>query len=255
MIFPLHDNPGSTSDAPLGVVLVGASGVGKSLGAKMIEATDDTFRTLPQHMTRRARTNELHGFDGYFVTDEEFDRLESDGEFEIALRDPVTDARLGIARTLLDQFANRGVSPILGVRNLHDGRALVRALEEKGFSPCVVYVYMREELRRSVLALAGALDDFHRELSLDRDSKLGDLNACYEGSDMFIVNDGVLDSFHAQILRVVDHCRGRRALDHGRMPSGLDREALRSIEEDWRDLQRWSRGSMHRSTQPLHASR
>ena len=148
-----------------------------------------------------------------------------------------------------------GVSPVLGVRNLHDARGVTRALSEIGFATCVVYVYMREELRRVALATAGALDDFNRELSLDRESKLGDLNACFDGSDMFIVNDGDLESFRQQILDVLDHCRGRRAMGHGRMPAGLDGDALRAIAEDWRDLQRWSRGSRERTTRAIHAGR
>jgi guanylate kinase len=246
MIFPT--SPGSSRpNQQLAVVFVGATGVGKSLAAKLIESADETFRAFPQHLTRRARSNELDGFDGYFVSDEMFERLELDGEFVVALRDVVSGARVGVARPPLEQFANRGVSPILAARNLRDARALTQALDGMGYAACVVYVYMREEPRKAALVTAGAEDEFFRELSLDRESKLWDLNACYEGSDLFIVNEGTLDAFRAQILTVLDYCRSKRAVGHGRMPTGLDEEALRAIEDDWRDLQRWSRGSRERS--------
>jgi guanylate kinase len=62
------------------IVLSGPGGVGKSTVAKKVREAGE-FWVSVSATTRRARTNEVHGHDYYFVDDEEFSRMINAGEF------------------------------------------------------------------------------------------------------------------------------------------------------------------------------
>jgi guanylate kinase len=62
------------------IVLSGPGGVGKSTVAKKVREAGE-FWVSVSATTRKARTNEVHGHDYYFVDDEEFSRMINAGEF------------------------------------------------------------------------------------------------------------------------------------------------------------------------------
>jgi guanylate kinase len=62
------------------IVLSGPGGVGKSTVAKKVREAGD-FWVSVSATTRKARTNEVHGHDYYFVDDEEFSRMINADEF------------------------------------------------------------------------------------------------------------------------------------------------------------------------------
>lgn len=62
------------------IVLSGPGGVGKSTVAKRVREAGD-FWVSVSATTRKARTNEVHGHDYYFVDDEEFSRMINADEF------------------------------------------------------------------------------------------------------------------------------------------------------------------------------
>jgi guanylate kinase len=62
------------------IVLSGPGGVGKSTFAKKVREAGE-FWVSVSATTRKARTNEVHGHDYYFVDDEEFSRMINAGEF------------------------------------------------------------------------------------------------------------------------------------------------------------------------------
>jgi len=62
------------------IVLSGPGGVGKSTVAKKVREAGE-FWVSVSATTRKARTNEVHGHDYYFVNDEEFSRMINADEF------------------------------------------------------------------------------------------------------------------------------------------------------------------------------
>lgn len=63
------------------VVLVGESASGKSTIANLIQERDPSFSKIITYTTRPMRDGETDGVDYHFVSEEEFDRMERDGEF------------------------------------------------------------------------------------------------------------------------------------------------------------------------------
>ena len=63
------------------IVIIGASGVGKdTMINKLKEKYPDKIYKLPSYTTRLIRENEKDGIDYYFVTHEEFDKMEREGK-------------------------------------------------------------------------------------------------------------------------------------------------------------------------------
>ena len=63
------------------VVLVGESGSGKSTIANLIQERDPSFSKIITYTTRPMRDGEADGVDYHFVSEEEFSRMERNGEF------------------------------------------------------------------------------------------------------------------------------------------------------------------------------
>lgn len=63
------------------VVLVGESASGKSTIANLIQERDPSFSKIITYTTRPMRDGETDGVDYHFVSEEEFDRMERNGEF------------------------------------------------------------------------------------------------------------------------------------------------------------------------------
>lgn len=63
------------------VVLVGESASGKSTIANLIQERDPSFSKIITYTTRPMRDGETDGVDYHFVSEEEFDRMEHNGEF------------------------------------------------------------------------------------------------------------------------------------------------------------------------------
>lgn len=95
------------------IVIAAPSGAGKTtLVHALIERNPD-FVFSVSYTTRRRRPNERHGRDYFFVTEEEFRRLERQGEFLESAR--VFDNHYGTSRTQVESELARGRNVVLEI--------------------------------------------------------------------------------------------------------------------------------------------
>tara|TARA_B100001250_G_scaffold168850_1_gene145469 strand:- start:2621 stop:3217 length:597 start_codon:yes stop_codon:yes gene_type:complete len=63
------------------VILSSPSGAGKTTITKKIQQKYQSFKISVSHTTRKPRSNEVDGVDYFFITNEEFQKLASEGKF------------------------------------------------------------------------------------------------------------------------------------------------------------------------------
>lgn len=95
------------------VVIAAPSGAGKTTLVHALIARNPDFVFSVSYTTRPKRPNEVHGRDYFFVSEEEFRRLEMAGEFLECAR--VFDYRYGTSRTQVERELATGRNVILEI--------------------------------------------------------------------------------------------------------------------------------------------
>jgi guanylate kinase len=191
---------------PLLIVISGPSGVGKDTIARaVIDNRPDSFYFVVTATTRPPRTNEVHGVDYYFVSNDEFARMIDENELlEYAV---VYNDFKGIPKQHIREALSSGKDVIMRVDV--QGAATIRKL-----IPNAIRVFLTTESELELISrLTERKSEAPEDLSLRIATARQEMKRIQE-FDYWVVNrEGKLDEAVQHILSIIDaaHCRVEQA--------------------------------------------
>ncbi len=191
---------------PLLIVISGPSGVGKDTIARaVIDNRPDSFYFVVTATTRPPRTNEVHGVDYYFVSNDEFARMIDENELlEYAV---VYNDFKGIPKQHIREALLSGKDVIMRVDV--QGAATIRKL-----IPNAIRVFLTTESEAELVSrLTERKSEAPEDLSLRIATARQEMKRIQE-FDYWVVNrEGKLNEAVQHILSIIDaaHCRVEQA--------------------------------------------
>ncbi len=191
---------------PLLIVISGPSGVGKDTIARaVIDNRPDSFYFVVTATTRPPRTNEVHGVDYYFVSNDEFARMIDENELlEYAV---VYNDFKGIPKQHIREALLSGKDVIMRVDV--QGAATIRKL-----IPNAIRVFLTTESESELISrLTERKSEAPEDLSLRIATARQEMKRIQE-FDYWVVNrEGKLNEAVQHILSIIDaaHCRVEQA--------------------------------------------
>jgi len=175
-------------------VIAAPSGAGKTTLVKALVARDPTLRFSISYTTRKPRETEVPGRDYFFVSEDEFRRLEAQGELlESAL---VFDNHYGTSRSQVEEYLANGDNVILEID--WQGAAQVRKSMPESVG-IFILPPSREELERR---LRGRKTDSDTVIARRLRDALGDMSHWRE-FDHAIINDDLEEAVR-QLVDVIE---------------------------------------------------
>lgn len=175
--------------------LLGASGSGKTTLAKHLKSID--MAEVVSHTTRKPRKkdNEIHGVHYYFVTDEEFDRIEKIEESSYSGKDRYCIS----AHEIESKFEK--FDKLFTIVDLHGFKQVKENCKSRGVDVKLIYIQSDLDTMRSRMEFRGdATEDINSRLSYAKESKELE-NAKF--ADYVVDNRGSLEDSIAQLERIV----------------------------------------------------
>ena len=186
-------------------LLVGPSGAGKNRLISEVQPRIPDLSQMPTATTRPPRSNETHGVQHFFLSDEEFDRLEREGAF--AECQVVHFWRYGMILSVVEQALRAGHDHIADVDVL-GAQALRSAFPEH-----VVLIFVsasRETLERRLRA-RGNIDEHEIQTRLRR----AEFECQYAEQCDYRVENNDLGTAVEQVMAAIRTERRRRKVANG----------------------------------------
>ncbi len=195
------DLPQIPDGPPVLIVLSGPSGSGKDAVRNLLMAWDLPVHFVVTANTRPERPGEIAGVDYLFVTENEFDRLEREGEFiEHAL---VYGQRKGVPRAQV-------IEPLAAGRDVIARVDVQGAATLKGLIPDAVLIFIAppslEEERRRLLE-RGTEDD--EQLRLRSETAGAEMKDAADFDHVLVNETGALEDTARQVVEILVQRKGQ----------------------------------------------
>ena len=198
----LGGNPYDQERIPLLVVISGPSGVGKdTIARQLIQERPDAFYFVVTATTRPPRSGEIHGYDYFFVSNDEFAQMIEEGELlEYAV---VYNDYKGIPKQQIREALSSGKDVIMRVDV--QGAATIRKL-----IPNALLIFLRSESESELMErLSQRKSETAEGLKLriatarQEMKRIGEFDYCVANSE------GKQERAVGQILSIIEaaHCR------------------------------------------------
>lgn len=198
----LGGNPYDQERTPLLVVISGPSGVGKdTIARQLIQERPDAFYFVVTATTRPPRSGEIHGYDYFFVSNDEFAQMIEEGELlEYAV---VYNDYKGIPKQQIREALSSGKDVIMRVDV--QGAATIRKL-----IPNALLIFLRSESESELMErLSQRKSETAEGLKLriatarQEMKRIGEFDYCVANSE------GKQEKAVGQILSIIEaaHCR------------------------------------------------
>ncbi len=182
-------------------ILTGPSGVGKTTVIKKLVESDPKIRYSISHTTRGKRSGEEEGKDYYFISEEEFKRKRSRGEFlEWA---SVFDDYYGTSREELEEAFECGKDLVLDV----DVQG-ARQIREKSSDERAAYIFLAPPSKRELM---DRFESRNTESPEEKEKRMSVADREMEEVDKFdylVVNEELEDTLdQIESIVIAERCR------------------------------------------------
>ncbi|KAL0241556.1 hypothetical protein GEMRC1_006791 [Eukaryota sp. GEM-RC1] len=180
-----------------GVVICGPSSAGKGTFIRKLMGDYPFFRHSVSHTTRPPRENEHHGVDYFFVTDDEFDLLKSEGAFiETA---SVHGYQYGTSYMAINALLDAGFIPLLDV----DVQG-VKSMRSAGLNFVFVFMYAPlETLKQRLLERNTETSETLETRLRTAEEELKALQTDRHLFDHVMLNDGSVDEGYKRLRELI----------------------------------------------------
>jgi guanylate kinase len=187
---------------PFLIIISSPSGAGKSTLCSMTIQNDPLIKLSVSATTRSKRPQETHGQDYYFVSQEEFERMQKDAEFlEFA---KVFNNHYGTPKFLVENELKKGKCVLFDI----DWQG-ARQIKEKFNSDSIVSIFIlppsMQELERRLRARASDSE----EIVQDRMEKARNEISHFDEYDFVLINDD-LNGTYQKIRSIIEAKRAAR---------------------------------------------